>query len=199
MRRMFRTAATVLVGLILAFAPGYGQQPSSNQSPARAGGSILGRPSPPQPVQKQGVEYLVGAWNFTWTGRESAVTPGPRTGTVRFTRLGETPSLEMSVVGKTDAGAGYKENGTLVWQASTRTLAMHETLANGVSMLSVADWSSPIALRFESAPVRVKGEVVRLRRIYTIISATSFTVNEELSTNGGPFVRLGGGVFSRIK
>jgi hypothetical protein len=105
----------------------------------------------------------------------------------------------MSVVGKTDAGAGYKESGTVVWQASTMTLAMHETLASGVSMLSVADWSSPIALRFESAPVRVKGEVVRLRRIYTIISATSFTVNEELSTNGGPFVRLGGGVFSRIK
>jgi hypothetical protein len=86
-----------------------------------------------------------------------------------------------------------------VWQASTKTLAMHETLANGAMMLSVADWSSPIALRFESAPVRVKGEMVRLRRIYTIISATSFTVNEELSANGAPFVRLGGGIFSRTK
>jgi hypothetical protein len=196
---MFRTVASVLVGLALMFAPGSAQQqPPSNQTPG-AGGALLGRPSPPQPLQKQGVEYLAGTWNFTWTGRESAVTPGPRTGTVTFARLGDTPSLEMTVAGKTDAGAAYKESGTLVWQATTRTLAMHETLANGLTMLSVADWSSPIALRFESAPVRVKGEVVRLRRIYTIISATSFTVNEELSTNGAPFVRLGGGVFSKIR
>jgi len=199
MPRMFRTAITVVVGLALTLPAAYGQQLPSNQTPAGAGGALLGRPSPPQPLQKPGVDYLAGTWNFTWTGRESVVTPGPRTGTVMFARLGDTPSLEMSVVGKTDAGAGYKEGGTLVWHATTRTLAMHETLASGVMMLSVGDWSSPIALRFESAPVRVKGEVVRLRRIYTIISATSFTVNEELSTNTGPFVRLGGGVFSKIK
>jgi hypothetical protein len=199
MPRMLRTAATVLVGLLVTLVGGSGQQPSSNQTPAVSGGGLLGRPSPPQPLQKQGVEYLTGTWTFTWTGRESALTPGPRAGTVMFTRLGNTPSLEMSVVGKTDTGAGYKESGTLVWQATTKTLAVHETLANGVTMLSVADWSSPIAMRFESAPVRVKGEVVRLRRIFTIISATSFTVNEELSTNDGPFMRLGGGVFSKIK
>jgi len=199
MPRMLRTAATVLVGLALTVSAGSGQQPPTNQTPGGAGGGILGRPSPPQPLQKQGVEYLAGVWNFTWTGRESAVTPGPRAGTVTFAQLSGTPSLEMIVSGKTDTGAAYKESGTLLWQATTKTMAMHETLAGGVTMLSVGDWSSPIALRFESAPVRVKDAVVRLRRIYTIISAASFTVNEELSTNDGPFVRLGGGVFSRIK
>jgi hypothetical protein len=170
---------------------------AQNATPVQPTGGILGRPSPPQPVQKQGVEYFVGTWSFKWTGRESAFTPGPRTGTITFTRLGDTPFLEFQASGTADGVGAYKESGTLGWQATRQIVALHERLWGNVEMLSVGDWSSPISIRFESSPVRVKNQNLRLRRTYSIVSAVSFTVSEELSVDEGAFVRLGGGVFTK--
>jgi hypothetical protein len=190
-------ARFLLAILALACAPIAAQQQPQNATPVQPTGGILGRPSPPQPVQKQGVEYFIGTWAFKWTGRESAVTPGPRTGTVTFTRLGDTPFLEFQTAGTAEGVGAYKESGTLGWQATRQVVALHERLWRNVEMLSVGDWSSPISIRFESAPVRIKDQTLRLRRAYGIVSAGSFTVSEELSVDGGPFVRLGGGVFTK--
>jgi hypothetical protein len=52
-------------------------------------------------------------------------------------------------------------------------------------------------LRYESQPARVGQQSVRLRRNYQILSATSFSVGEEISIDGGPFQRLGNGAFSK--
>jgi hypothetical protein len=201
---MFRTFA-VFLALAIPLSTGSAQQTPANASPAQPanaspvqpGGGLLGRPSPPQPLQKQGVDYFVGSWNFRWTGRESPLTAGPRTGTVTYTRLGDSPFLEWKSDGTSDAAGAYKETGTMGWQESQKVLALHERLTGNIDMLSVGDWNSPIAIRFEGAPVRVRSQTLRLRRVYAIVSASSFTVNEELSTDGGPFVRLGGGVFSK--
>jgi hypothetical protein len=191
--------ARILVALLMATAAVSieAETQAQNTTPARPTGGILGRPSPPQPVQKQGVEYFIGTWSFTWTGRESAVTPGPRTGTVTFTRLGDTPFLAFQITGTADGIGAYKESGTLAWQSTRQVIALHERLWGGVEMLSVGDWSSPISIRFESSPVRVKNQTLRLRRTYGIVSASSFTVSEELAVDDGPFVRLGGGVFTK--
>lgn len=184
--------------IALACEPTWAQQDPRNATPVRPTGGILGRPSPPQPLQKQGVEYFIGTWNFKWTGRESAFTPGPRTGTVTFTRLGDTSFLEFQSSGTAEGIGAYKESGTLGWQAAQKVVALHERLWGNVEMLSVGDWSSPIAIRFESSPVRVKDQTLRLRRTYGIVSAGSFTVSEELSVDGGAFMRLGGGVFTKM-
>ena len=69
------------------------------------------------------------------------------------------------------------------------------TLANGVRIMTVGDWSSPISILFSSEPVRADGKLVRLKRTYSILSGTSYRVIEELSTDGGPFGRLGVGDF----
>jgi len=192
-------AASFLLAILIALAgpPIRAQQPPQNASPSQPTGGILGRPSPPQPVQKQGVEYFDGTWNFTWTGRESAFTPGPRTGSVTFSRLGDTPFLEFRTRGTADGVGAYEESGVLGWQDKGKVVALHERLWSHVEMLSVGDWSSPISIRFESAPVRVKEQTMRLRRTYGIVSAGSFTVSEEISVDGGAFVRLGGGVFTK--
>jgi hypothetical protein len=175
-----------------------GSPQATNETAARpATGGLLGRPSPSQPRQKQGVEYFIGTWTFTWTGRESGVTAGPRTGSVTYTRLGDTPFLEFATEGKSEGGGAYKEAGTMGWNAAQNVMAMHERLIGNVEMLSIGDWSSPISIRFESAPVRLKTQTLRLRRTYGIVSATSFTVAEEISIDAGPFTRLGGGVFMK--
>jgi hypothetical protein len=172
------------------------------QSPPPGGtvatGPGRGRPTPPQPQQKQGVEYLTGTWDFTWTGRESPITAGPRAGTVTFTRRGTSNTLDVRSEGKVeDGGAAYKESGSAEWNEADKTLAFKETLANGTTLTGNGNWSSPLAIRYESQPAQVGKQSVKVRRTYQIISGVSFTVAEELSVDGGPFQRLGNGTYSK--
>jgi len=155
------------------------------------------RESPPQPQQKQGADYFVGSWNYSWTGRESAITAGPRTGTVTFAKGSNPAVLTMTGEGTSEAAGAFKESGTLTWDEAKKTVTLHERLGGGTEITGTGDWSSPIAIRYESAPVTVQGKTVRLKRLYSIHNATSFSVTEELSTDGGPYVRLGDGTFQK--
>ena len=44
---------------------------------------------------------------------------------------------------------------------------------------------------------RAGGQMLRLRRTWNIVSAASFSVTNEMSIDGGPFVRLGTGDFKK--
>jgi hypothetical protein len=150
------------------------------------------RNSPPQPQQKPGPDYLAGTWTLTWTGRESPITAGPRTATVVFTRQSAAGNtLAMTADGRTDAGAAFKESATLTWNEANKTLTIAEHASGGIEIRGVGDWSSPLSIRFESEPLQVRGQSLRLRRTYSILSAVSFSVAEELSTDGGAYQRLG--------
>jgi hypothetical protein len=170
---------------------GRAQQPAG-EPPSR------GRRGPPeQPQQRQSAEYFVGSWHFEWTGRESAVSAGPRTGTVTFTRKDGSDVLDMHTEGQTDAGAAYKESGAAEWNDARKTLTIREQLSSGVELVSPGNWSSPLSIRSESQPVRAGSQTLRVRRTYMIISALSFTLAEEISIDGGPFQRLGNATFSK--
>jgi hypothetical protein len=225
----FRTITLGLLGL-LASVPGLAQAPAGNaspqaptsntspQAPTASLGALL-RKSPPQPQLKQSLDYFVGRWDVTWSGRESALSLGPRTGTVTYTRLGGSAIVAVGGEGKTEDGRAYKETGTLGWHEGQKILALTERLASGIDVLSIGDWTSPITIRFESAPIAgtgsqpgsspslrsgqpaqsgQPGQTITLRRIYSIVSAQSFTVTEEISIDGGPFTRLGRGVVSKV-
>jgi hypothetical protein len=197
MRTSFWTVALISVTVVTTAAaqdpPARGRQGQGGQGQ----GGFLGRPSPPQPQQHQGLDYFAGTWKFTWIGRESAITPGPRSGTLTFTRTSDPTALDMRVEGSSEASGAYKESGTVTWNEATKTLAMREHLAGGADLVSNGDWSSPIGIHFEGDPIALQGQTLRLRRHYQILSPTSFSVTEELSTNGGPFVRLGTGDFRK--
>ena len=156
------------------------------------------RGSPPQPQQQQGLDYFIGSWTFSWTGRESPISVGPRTGSVTYTRI-DSNSAEMRAGGTSDAGGAFTESGVLRWNDATKTLAFQETLANNIQMSSVGNWSSPISIIVEGQPIQVQGQLVRLKRTYSILSGTSFRVTDELSTNGGAFSRLGVGDFRKAQ
>ncbi len=184
------TFLVVLLGMALAAA---GQQ----QEPAGRG---RGRGSPPQPQQKQGVEYFIGSWSFSWTGRESPVTAGPREGTMVVARRGTSNVLEMISEGKVaDTNAAFKETGTAEWDEAKKTLSLKETLANATQISGTGDWSSPLAIRYESLPAQAGTQSVRIRRSYAILSAQSFSIAEEISIDGGPFQRLGNGLYTKIQ
>jgi hypothetical protein len=181
------TFLTIVLSLALAGSAAGQQEPA---------GRGRGRGTPPQPQQKQGVEYLAGRWSFTWTGRESPITAGPRKGTTVFTSAGS--GLDIRTEGTVEDGNGaYKESGTAQWDAAKKALTLKETLANGTTLTGTGDWSSPLAIRYESQPAQVGKESVRIRRTYSILSAQSFSIAEEISIDGGPFQRLGNGLFQK--
>jgi hypothetical protein len=202
--------AAILATLLCAFgfstaaqqtpAPGSGQDPQRGAVQPPTGGTVAtgpgrGRPTPPQPQQKQGPDYLAGTWQFTWTGRESPVSTGPRSGTTTFTQKGNT--LDIRTEGKSEEGAAFKESGSAEWNDAQKTLTFKEKLASGAELSGVGNWSSPLAIRYESQPARIGQQSVRLRRNYQILSPTSFSIAEEISIDGGPFQRLGNGAFSK--
>jgi hypothetical protein len=173
--------------------PADGRGASTQQPPPQGGGR---RASPPQPQQKQSPDYFEGTWSFEWLGRESPLTAGPRTGSVTFSREKEAV-LTITSASKTDTGTAVVESGTMTWNPTDKTLAFVEKLADGTSVAGTGNWSSPLAIRYESQPVTVKGQTLRLRRIYSIVAAQSFRVAEEMSTDGGPFQRLGSGNYTK--
>jgi hypothetical protein len=151
----------------------------------------------PQPQQKQSLSYFVGQWNFNWIGRESALGPAPREGTVTFTLRPDGKSLDVRTEGKSD-NAGFTESAVIVWDEQTKTLTYSEKLANGTRVTSKGDWRSPISIRFTVDPIKVKSQTLMLRRMISVVAAHSFTVTEELSEDGGPFVRLGSAIYTKV-
>lgn len=154
------------------------------------------RQSPPQPTQKQSLDYFSGRWNYRWVGRESALSPGGVSeGTLVLKPLPESGYLEGRLEGKSKWGP-FGEKLLLGFEESNKALVLLEQ-RGGVQTLSLGDWTSPIAIRFKVAPFQAGGRPLRLNRTLSVVSAHSFSLVEELSEDGGPFVRLGNAVFSR--
>jgi len=107
--------------------------------------------------------------------------------------------MSLQVEGKVDGGSAFKETGVVAWSPEKKVLVVHEKTATNAELLTLGDWSSPLGIRFDTQPLLIQGKMVRLHRSYAILSATSFSVKEELSTNDGPFVRLGVGSFTKVK
>jgi hypothetical protein len=163
--------------------------PPAQQPPARR--------EVPQPQQKQSVNYFVGQWSFNWIGRESALGPAPREGVTTFTLRPDGKSLDAKTVGKAD-GKPFTESAVITFDEATKMMTFSEKLANGVQVKSTGDWRSPISIRFTVEPIKVKGQTLALRRIISVVAAHSFTVAEELSEDGGPFVRLGSAIYTKV-
>lgn len=151
-----------------------------------------------QPQQKQSLDYFAGQWAFKYVGRESALGPAPREGTATFTKRADGKSLDAQTVGRTEAGP-YRESAAITFDEATKQMTFVEKLGNGLQLKSRADWSSPISIRFTVEPVKVKGQTFQLRRTISVIAAHSFTVVEELSEDGGPFVRLGQAIYTKAE
>lgn len=171
--------------------------PARPAAPAgQQAGGAGGRPgSPPQPMQKQSADYFVGTWTSKVTGRESALGMAPRTGTITFTK-----NANGTLTGKgTSAYDGGKldEDISINLDEATKMLAMTEKRSNGVVIKSTGDWTSPISIRFAVEPIKAGKQTLSLRRTISIVSAFSFTIVEELSEDGGPFVRLSSALFSK--
>ena len=168
-----------------------------NTSPAPTPGEERrARPSVPQPQQKQSLDYFVGQWTFKWVGRESALgAGGRREGMTTFKPAPGGKTLESYTEGKSEEG-NYQESAVIGFDEATKMLSFSERRGT-LMVTSKGDWSSPLGIQFNVDPIKVKDRTLHLRRTITVISAFSFSVKEELSEDGGPFVRLGQAIFSK--
>jgi len=177
-----------------------GQQPGAQgqaQGQGQGQGPQRQRVEVPQPQQKQSIDYFVGQWNYKYIGRESALWPAPRECMVTFTKRADGRSVEGVSECKHEGGA-FKDSMVIVFDEATKTLVYTEKLGSGATLASKGDWTSPISIRFAIDPVTAKGQKLQLRRTISVVAGHSFTVAEELSEDGGPFVRLGSAVFSKV-
>jgi hypothetical protein len=155
------------------------------------------RPLVPQPQQEQSLDYFIGQWAFKWVGRESALGPGGRReGVTTFTLAPGGKTLDSRTDGKSEEGS-YQESAVIIFDETTKMLSFAERRRD-LQIASKGDWTSPISIRFTVDPIKVKGHTLQLKRTIAVISAYSFTVTEELSEDGGPFVRLGQAIFSKV-
>jgi hypothetical protein len=172
------------------------QTQTQTQAQTQAGSQQRSRTNVAQPQQKQSIDYFAGQWSFKYIGRESPLWPAPREGVVTFTKRADGKSVEGAMEGRSD-GNLFKETSVITFDEASKMLTFSEKLASGVVLNSKGDWSSPISIRFSIEPVKVKGQTLQLRRTISVVAAHTFTVAEELSEDGGPFVRLGSAVFTR--
>jgi hypothetical protein len=152
----------------------------------------------PQPQQQQSIDYFVGQWSYRYLGRESALGVAPRECTLTFTKRADGNSVEGVTECQAD-GKTTKSTSLIVYDAATKMMTMTEKLPGGVNITSQGDWTSPIAIRFAVEPIKTKEQSLQLKRTFSIVAGHSFTMAEELSEDGGPFVRLGSAVVSKIR
>jgi hypothetical protein len=180
-------------------AQGAAAQSASGQSarPSQGEGQAQPqrRPVVPQPQQQQSLDYFIGRWSYRWMGRESPLGPGgPFEATATFAAIPDSKFIEGRIESKSD---GASTPLTIGFDEDTKMLVFDERWPNGVDVLSMGDWRSPVAIRFQVAPIKIKNQVLRLKRTISVISAFSFSLTEELSVDGGPFERLGQGMFTK--
>lgn len=179
-------------------APATGRGASSSGAASQAPAPRQQRANVEQPQQKQSIDYFVGKWSFKFIGRESALAAAPREGTVAFTKRADGKSVDGVVAGTAD-GKPYKDTLVLTFDEASKMLSASEKLASGIQVNGTGDWTSPISIRFAPISINAKGQKLQLRRTISIIAAHSFSVTDELSEDGGPFVRLGNAVYSKTQ
>lgn len=173
------------------------QAAAAPQAAPAGGQGRQGRGVIEQPQQKQSIDYFVGQWSYRYVGRESALWPAPRECVVSLTKRADGKSVEGAADCKHDGGA-FKDGWMIAFDEAAKTVSFTEKLGSGALLVSKGDWSSPISIRFAIDPVTIKGQKLQLRRTISVVSAHSFTIAEELSEDGGPFVRLGSAVFAKV-
>ncbi len=152
-----------------------------------------------QPHVEQRIDYFVGRWTFDYVGAEyPPLSGGSRSGRATFARRGASNFVDGRVEGDL-AGRPYREQVSIGLDPATNAMAFVERRADGVELVSVASWRSPIAITFETSPVVANGKSYQLRRLLSVRSATAFDVTEEFSVDGGPFRRLGTGRYTKLE
>jgi hypothetical protein len=145
----------------------------------------------------QQVSYFVGTWAFDYVGGEfPPLSIGNRKGELTIARIG-TSSFASGTLKGDSFGTAFEERVLIGVEPESDMLVMTERRGEGLELVSLGNWKSPLAVTFTTSPVTSGGKTYQLRRVFSILSDTSFDVTEEFSVDGGPFRRLGAGHYTK--
>ena len=148
---------------------------------------------------EQTVEYFAGPWKFDYVGGEfPPLSIGNRQGAITFARVAGSNFVAGALEGES-FGAKFEHRMAIGVDPDADTVVLSENTADGVELLSLGNWRSPLAVVFLTAPVSSGGRTYHLRRVFSILSESAFDMTEEFSVDGGPFRRLGAGHFTKSK
>lgn len=158
-----------------------------------------GRQDVAQHQVPQGAEYFRGRWKFEYVGGEfPPLSQGGRTGTLTFSASPTASGFLTGTVEGDAFGKAYKETVVVGVNADTKTVVYQERRSDGVELVSLGNWTSPLAIVFQTSLVQAGGRAYQLRRVMSVLSETSFDVTEEFSVDGGAFRRLGSAHYSKL-
>lgn len=139
----------------------------------------------------QRADYFTGRWKFDYLGGEfPPLSSGERSGTVTFSAPSGTQFVSGTVEGES-MGKAFKETMTIGVSTETKAVVYHERRGDGVELISLGNWTSPLAIVFQTTPLVSDGKTYQLRRVISVLSETAFDVTEEFSVDGGTFRKLG--------
>jgi hypothetical protein len=148
---------------------------------------------------EQRADYFVGRWKFEYLGGEfPPLSAGSRTGTTTFSTTGASNFVAGQIEGEV-LGRPYRETQAIGFDSATKMLVAVEHRGDGLELLSLGNWQSPLAIVFQTSPVQAGGRTYQLRRVVSIRSDTAFDVTEEFSVDGGPYRRLGNGHYTKLQ
>lgn len=146
---------------------------------------------------EQRAAYFTGRWTFEYLGGEfPPLSNGERSGVITFS----APTASHFVTGTLDGetlGKPFKETLTIGVSPDTKAVVYQERRADGVELISLGNWTSPLAIVFQTAPITAAGKSYQLRRVISVLSEVAFDVTEEFSVDGGAFRKLGTARYTR--
>lgn len=145
----------------------------------------------------QSADYFTGRWAFDYTGGEfPPLSIGNRKGAVTFVKAGPSPFVTGTLAG--DAyGTPFESRLSIGVDAEADMVVLRETRPDGIDLVGLGNWRSPLAVVFTTSPIVQGGRTYVLKRVFSILSEKAFDVSEEFSVDGGPFKRLGAGHFTK--
>lgn len=147
---------------------------------------------------EQRAAYFTGRWRFEYVGGEfPPLSNGERSGVVTFSAPTASQFVTGTLEGET-LGKPFKETVTIGVSPDTRTVVYHERRSDGLELVSLGNWTSPLAIVFQTAPIVSAGKSYQLRRVISVLSESAFDVTEEFSVDGGAFRKLGTAHYTQL-
>ena len=151
-----------------------------------------------QPTVEQRLDYFTGRWTFDYLGGEfPPLSLGGRSGTVTFTRAGSSHFATGRVDGDL-VGKKYQETLSVGFDPATNMVVYTERRQDGTELVSLGNWTSPLAIQFQTSPIQANGRSYQLRRLLSVLSELAFDVTEEFSVDAGPFRRIGTAHYTKL-
>jgi hypothetical protein len=139
-------------------------------------------------------KYFLGRWTFEWDMPEGPLgPPGRLEGTTVYSALGDGQYQALTEATGPSGKVTIKE--IIKYQREQKTLTRDVTDSRGFSYSQTGtiggDLGGNYNIYFESGPIAIAGQSVRLKHVLRLTSPLGYRVSATVSVDNGPFTNYG--------